>query len=137
MTLRKRFILIAGVALLAVIIAFAVTKPSAPSGRFVASSGIAAVGDFYWECSDGKVYFVSLEDDGGRSRDEMGTYFQTHDGWFFTYRHHTNWPPVRVECSWVGLTISNTNGSHEFWRRRILPMRRPDWMMDWLPWSIQ
>ena len=137
MSRKKRYLLIAGITLIVVAAVFVVTKPSTPSGRFVGSSGIAVGGDYYWECSGGKLYFVC--DDG---RLETGAYFQKQDGWFLTNwylaeRHRSNAVPYKVECSWAGLTLSYTNGSREFWRRRVIPVRRPAWMIDWLPWSVQ
>jgi len=142
---RRRYLLFAGLLFLVIIVAFAVTKPSSPDGRYVASNRIGAAGDFYHEFSGGKVYFVSHQNadvEGGwkaaTSRRVEGEYFRSKGGWScFGETRRSNAAPVKVECSWLGVWLSAPDGSREFWRRRFMPGYRPEWMLRSLPWCIQ
>jgi hypothetical protein len=144
MSYRIRYICIAGITTLVVIGAlFAVSKPSSPSGRYVAGSPPFVTGDFYYELSGGKVYFIDYENSGVTNRQETGIYFKTQNGWFYTISQFSNAmghavvvPPVKIQCSWVGLSFSSGSNTW-FWRRRMLPGKRPDWMTLYLPWNIQ
>lgn len=144
MTRRKRYIWfsVAGLLVIAAFLFF--TKPSTPAGRYVASSRIAADGDFYYEFAGGQMSFVVHEPDtnGGAVtfRDKTGVYFETNGAWvYFTGRdlRRSNAVPIYLRSSWFGVSFSATNGSHEFLRRRLIPFWRPVWMMDWLPWCFQ
>ena len=98
MSRRKRYFGIAAILLLAIIAILAVTKPSSPEGRYVCHRLFFRVrdfGDYYWECSGGKVYFVSREDSGdATSREESDTYFHTQEGWFFSSGYESNPVPI-------------------------------------------
>lgn len=145
MSRRIRYIFLTGITTLVVIAGFfAVSKPSSPSGRYVASSPPAVTGDFYYELSGGKVYFVDFENSGFTNRQDLGTYFQTRDGWFYTLPSFTNsagkvaaYAPVKIRCSWAGLSFLRNSGTNEFWRRRFIPGTRPEWMTLYLPWNLQ
>ena len=144
MARRKRYILFGGAGLLAIAAFLCFTRPSTPAGRYVASSSIGACGDFYYELADGRMSFVVHEPNtnGGTYsfRDPSGVYFQTNGAWvYFAGRdlRRTNPVPVYLQSSWFGLSMSYTNGTHDFLRRRLIPFRRPEWMLDWLPWCIQ
>jgi hypothetical protein len=134
---RKRCFAIAGISLLVIAAVFIITKSSSPNGRYVVSSSLAHGEDVYWEFANGKVAFVSC-DSTGTYRDEHGLYFKKPEGWFWSNDTNRNNPAaIKVECSWVGLHVTATNGYHEFWRRRFIPGYRPDWMVRSLPWCIQ
>jgi len=144
MTRRKRYILISGAGFFLIAVFLCFTKPSSPAGRYVASSSIGADGDFYYELADGRMSFVVHEPATNGStfsfRDPSGVYFQTNGTWvYFADRDlkRTNSLPVYLKSSWFGLSMSYTNSTHDFLRRRIIPFRRPQWMVDWLPWCIQ
>jgi len=144
MTRRNRNILIGGGGLLVLVAFLCLTKPPSPAGRYVVSSKIAAEGDFYCEIAEGKVSLVihDLDTNGGMVtiRDKWGVYFETNGTWvYFSDRdlRGSNAVPVYLDNSWLGVSISATNGSSEFLRRRLIPFWRPVWMMDWLPWCIQ
>ena len=134
--LRKCFYYIAVIVPVAIVVLLLLALiPSAPNGRYVADSGIDAGTDFYWECSSGKLYFVSLSDGLEPAFDEWGKFSEVGDGWLLMNSRHTNLV-LNVKSSWAGLSLTYPDGTREFWRRRIIP-RRPNWMIDSLPWSIQ
>jgi hypothetical protein len=144
MSRRIRYIITIGITTLVVIAAFfAVSKPSSPSGRYVASSPTIVTGDFYYELSGGKVYVLDFENSGVTNRQELGTYFQTRDGWFYTMPPITTktgtavFTPVKIQCSWAGLSFLSDSGSNGFWRRRLIAGKRPEWMTLYLPWNLQ
>lgn len=142
MSRRKRYIIIIGIAALVVTaVFFTVSKPSSPSGRYVTGSPLVVTGDFYYELSGGKVYFLDFENSGVTNRQEIGTYFQTRDGWFYAMPPITNEvgtlvvPPIKIEYSWAGLRL--LSGSNDFWRRRLICGKRPEWVTSYLPWNVQ
>ena len=112
------------------------TRPSSPGGRYVASDRIGAIGDWYYEFSGGKVCFVCHEDATYTSRTAEGEYFRNEDSWIWTDTRRSNAVPVKVQPCWFGIRLSTPDGS-ETWRRRLVPGRRPDWMLESLPWAIQ
>ena len=141
---RKRYFLMPIVVCIVVAAVLCITKPATPAGRYVASSSMACGGDYYYELRDGQAFFVVQEPatNGGTStfRDKYGSYYETNEAWvLFNDREvrHSNAVPYHLTCSWFGVSISATNGYHAFDRRRFLPYRRPEWMLDWLPWCLQ
>jgi hypothetical protein len=137
MSVRRKVCVGAGGALIVLALFLPVaTRPSSPDGRYVASQNIGATGDWYYEFRGGKVYFVCHEDSTYAFREPLGAYFHTEEGWFWTGIHSDD-VPVRLQPSWVAMRLITRDGSHECWRRRFVPGRRPGWMLKWLPWSVQ
>ena len=90
--------------------------------------GIIVGGDCYWQISEGRVSFVYWN---GRD-DSFGTYAETKDGWIWTNDHVKGKPSsMRVRCTWAGLRFHDESGEEVgFWRRRLVPFLRPDWLPD-------
>ena len=128
---------IVGILLVGGLVFFAFTKPSSPDGRYVSSQYIGAIGDWYYEFSNGKVTWVCHEDKDYTYRHVDAEYTKTRDGW--EVRANENHPSqgMKVECFWLGLRLTHADGSREFMRRRFVPGRRPQWMLHRLPWWVQ
>ena len=106
------------------------THPSSPAGRYVADPRIAVVGDAYWEMADGKWALVYR---GGREK-TFGTYARRGEGWVLFNRAGPDGTGdgFKIECSWFGLRLIDSNGDQvAYLRRRIVPFLRPDWVPGW------
>ena len=113
------------------------TWPSSPDGLYVSSENIGAVGDWYYEFSDGKVTWVCHEDQDYTYRKIDGTYAKTSDGWVLTPNGKHSTGAIKIECFWSGLRLTFADGHREFVRRRFVRGRRAQWMLDHLPWWVQ
>jgi hypothetical protein len=134
---QKHFVGIAAGIVLLMFVLLACTGPTSPDGRYVASEKIGAIGDWYYEFRGGVVYFVCHADATYTSRTMQGRYLSTPDGWVWIHTRRTNDLPIKLEPGRVSLRLSTPDGSHESWRRRLLPGRRPGWMLEYLPWDLQ
>jgi hypothetical protein len=49
------------------------------------------------------------------------------------------WPSnqINIDCSWFGVWFTYSDGTREFCHRRFVRGRRPDWMLERLPWWVQ
>ncbi len=113
------------------------TKPTSPDGLYTSSGGIGAVGDWYEEFANGKVTWVCHEDKKSTVRVDDGSYTKNKEGWVFLPDAKGSNTPGRIECRWYGLWVTSEDGHREFIRRRLFHGRRPDWMLDHLPWWVQ
>ena len=134
---RKRWLMIGGALVGIVLFLLFFTKPPTPAGRYVSSPSIGAVGDWYEEFSDGKVTWVLHEDADSTYRDAEGSYTKTEDGRVFMSGGKHPAPAIKIECFWYGLRMTTADGHREFMRRRLVRGRRPEWMLDHMPWWVQ
>lgn len=134
---RKRVLVVVCFPLGIMVFLLLFTKPSSPDGVYTSSENIGAVGDWYEEFANGKVTWVCHEDKEFTDRVAEGSYTKTKEGWlFFPGGKHPS-APCRVECRWYGLKLTSADGQREFMRRRLFRGRRPDWMLEHLPWCVQ
>jgi hypothetical protein len=131
------------VVLVAVVGFFIIFKPASPDGVYAAKGPNVVTGDYYYELSGGKVTFLAFENSGNTNCQQLGTYCKTTNGWFYTMLPITSArgsalvvPPIKIKCSWIGLTFSSGTNSW-FWRRRLIEGKRPEWMTLYLPWKVQ
>jgi len=146
MSRRTRHIIIVVITVMVVLAAFfTVTSPPSPDGHYVVEKMLfASMDDYYYELSGGKVYELCYLHSGATNRaDTSMRYIQKPDGWYLSPRYRvflwsaTNTPAVKIQCSWSGLTLTYGTGKTEFWRRRLIPGKRPEWMTRYLPWWVQ
>jgi hypothetical protein len=139
MKIHRKRLLLAGLILLSILVSAALlTKPGTPDGRYVASENIGAVGDWYYELANGKITLVVHEDSSATVRHQSGIYFRTNGVWVVRSRDGVPEEiPTILETSWFGVSSSAGTNSLNFMRRRLISGKRPDWMLDHLPWCIQ